>query len=165
MKTNEITICALSIALGVIILAFGFQLTIGEYFWYFWATLMISLPGTKMGKACTFLATGLLCLAVCGQYLYLCSYLFWLGPYSLIWCLSESSGSKRVVILRYAVFLMGMLAVMWTTPMLFVQLGLMPLRIKVIGVIAAVLVGIPACFGYSVLYRNMRNLVKERVLR
>ena len=165
MKTREITTCAFSVALGVILLVAGFHLTFGEYFWYFWAALMISFPETRAGKCCTLIATGLLSLLLCGQYLYLCSYLLWLGPYSLLWCLTENRGGRAVAVLRYLVFLAGALIVLWTTPMLFVQLGTAATQTKLIGIAVAALVCIPACFGYSLLYRNMRNLLKERVLR
>ena len=165
MKTREITTCAFSIALGIILLVSGFHLTFGEYFWYFWAALMISFPETRTGKCCTLIATGLLSLLLCGQYLYLCSYLLWLGPYSLLWCLTEPYRGKWVPVLRYLFFLAGALIVLWTTPMLFIQLGGAAAQTKLTGAALAALICIPACFGYSLLYRNMRNLLKERVLQ
>ena len=51
MKTRELTTCAFSIALGVILLVSGFHLTFGEYFWYFWAAIMISVPKPAVAKA------------------------------------------------------------------------------------------------------------------
>ena len=164
MNTREITVSALCTALGVLILAFGFHVTFGEYFWYFWATLFIAFPGTKAGKACTFLATALLGFAVCGQYLYMCSYMLWLGPYALAWCLTEGVKGPAAVFARYALFAAGMLAVMWTTPMLFVRLSEVSPRTMALGAAAACAVSVPACFGYTALYRKMRDLVRERVL-
>lgn len=164
MRSREITVSALSVALGVVILLFGFHLTFGEYFWYFWATLMVSFPGTRAGKACTYAATAILGFALSGQYLYMCSYALWLGPYALVWCLTEEKKGKPAAVLRYALFAAGMLAVMWTTPMLFIQLGGAALRTKLVGAAVACAASVPACFGYTLLYRNMRNLLKERVL-
>ena len=164
MKTRELTTCAFSIALGVILLVFGFHLTFGEYFWYFWAAIMISVPKTAAGKSCTYIATAILSTLMCGQYLYLCSYLLWLGPYSLLWCLTEKRKSRWYLIVRYLVFYAGALVVLWTTPMLFIQLGAVPTETKIIGICLAAVISVPVCFGYSVLYRNMRNLLRERII-
>ena len=164
MKTREITTCAFSTALGVILLVFGFQLTFGEYFWYFWAAILISVPKTPSGKSCTFLSTAVLSSLLCGQYLYLCSYLLWLGPYSLLWCLTEKRSGKVFLVLRYAVFFLGALVVLWTTPMLFIQLSAVSGQARLAGILLAAVISVPACFGYSILYRNMRNILKERVI-
>ena len=164
MKTRELTSCAFSVATGVILLVYGFHLTFGEYFWYFWAAIMISVPKTAAGKGCTFIATAILSTLMCGQYLYLSSYLLWLGPYSLIWCLTVDRGSRWYVFLRYLVFYAGALIVLWTTPMLFIQLGTAPAKVRIIGACTAAVVSVPVCFGYSVLYRNMRNLLRERII-
>ena len=134
MKTRELTTCAFSIALGVILLVSGFHLTFGEYFWYFWAAIMISVPKPAVGKGCTFIATAILSTLMCGQYLYLCSYLLWLGPYSLLWCLTENRSSRWYPFVRYLVFFAGALIVLWTTPMLFIQLGTVPAQARIIGV-------------------------------
>lgn len=164
MRTRELTTCAFSIALGVILLVLGFHLTFGEYFWYFWAAIMISVPKTETGKCCTFVATAILSTVMCSQYLYLCSYLLWLGPYSLLWCLTEDRGSRRYLLVRYFVFFAGALIVLWTTPMLFVQIGTVPAETRVIGICMAAVISIPVCYGYSILYRNMRNLLRERII-
>ncbi len=164
MKTRELTTCAFSIALAVILLVFGFQLTFGEYFWYFWAAIMISVPKTRAGKSCVFIATAILSGMMCGQYLYLCSFILWLGPYSLLWCLTERRAGRGVIFVRYLVFFAGALIVLWTTPMLFVQLSSVPAKTGIIASCAAAVVSIPVCFGYSTLYRNMRNLLKERII-
>lgn len=164
MKTREMTTCAFAAALGVILLVFGFHLTFGEYFWYFWAAVLISVPKTATGKGCAFLSMAILSTLLCGQYLYLCSFVLWLGPYSLLWCLTEKRAGKGCLVLRYLVFYAGALVVLWTTPMLFVQLSTLPARGKIIGIILAAVISVPVCYGYSVLYRNMRNLLKERVI-
>ena len=164
MKTREITTCAFSAALSAILLIFGFQLTVGEYFWYFWAAVLISVPETRAGKCCTFLSTAVLSILMCGQYLYLSSFLFWIGPYSLLWCLTENRGGKAYTVLRYAVFYLGALVVLWTTPMLFIQLSTVPAQTAAAGTVLAAVISIPACFGYTILYRNMRNLLRERVI-
>ncbi len=165
MKTREITTCAFAAAVGVLLLVFGFHLTFGEYFWYFWAAVMISVPKTGTGKCCTLIAISILAAMMCAQYLYLSSFLFWLGPYSLLWCLTETRGGRRFAILRYLVFFLGAMIVLWTTPMLFIQLGTAAPETKVTGTCLAAAISIPVCYGYSVLYRNMRNLLRERILR
>ena len=164
MKTHEITTCAFSTALSVILLVFGFQLTVGEYFWYFWAAILISVPKTATGKCCTFISSSVLSTLLCGQYLYLCSFLLWLGPYSLLWCLTETRTGRVYSVLRYAVFFLGALVVLWTTPMLFIQLSTVPEQSRIIGILLAAVISVPACFGYSILYRNMRNILKERII-
>ena len=164
MKTRELTTCAFAIALGVILLVFGFHLTFGEYFWYFWAALMVSVPKTPAGRCCTFAATSVLAVMMCASYLYLCSYVLWLGPYSLLWCLTENRPGRGWPVVRYMFFYAGALAVLWTTPMLFVQLGTVPAETRLIGAAAAAAASIPACFGYTLLYRKMRDLLHERIL-
>lgn len=164
MKTREMTTCAFAAALAVLLLVFGFQLTVGEYFWYFWAAVMISVPKTNTGKCCTFIASAVLSSLLCGQYLYLSSYLLWMGPYSLLWCLTETKTGRGYTVLRYLVFYLGGLVVLWTTPMLFIQLSTVPAGTAAAGTLIAALACIPACYGYSILYRNMRNLLKERVI-
>lgn len=164
MKTRELTTCAFCVALGVGVLVLGFHLTFGEYFWYFWATVMISVPKTAAGKSCVLMATSVLAALLCSQYLYLCSYVLWLGPYALLWCLTEAKESRWLLCLRYLVFFLGALIVLWTTPMLFVQLGAVPTQTKIVGVLLCAVCSVPVCFGYSLLYRNMRNLLRERIL-
>lgn len=108
-RTKELTQAAFSTVVSVVILALGFQLTFGEYFWYFCACIALSIPVSNRWKVCCFVTVSALSIMLCPSYLYLCSYILWLGPYALIQCATESMPGVLRFFIRYVCFLAGLL--------------------------------------------------------
>ena len=155
---------AFSAIIAVMVLAFGFQLTFGEYFWYFLAGIAIAVPRTNKGRICSFLTTSFVSLMLCPSYLFLSSYVLWMGPLAVVHCATDSFSKKKQCFFRYICFLSGMLIVLWTTPMLFVQLSLVSRPIAFLIMILAVCADIPLSRLYARLFENVRRMVNERIL-
>ncbi|MBO2517565.1 MAG: hypothetical protein CW338_09910 [Clostridiales bacterium] len=164
-RTKELTQAAFSTVVSVVILALGFQLTFGEYFWYFCACIALSIPVSNRWKVCCFVTVSALSIMLCPSYLYLCSYILWLGPYALIQCATESMPGVLRFFIRYVCFLAGAVAVLWTTPMLFVQLSSVSKEWVIPALLIAAAAAIPLTYLYSILYERVSHAVRERILR
>ena len=49
-KSYRIAMCGMAITLAVVMLAFGHVLTMGEFFWYFVASLLVDVPEPELRR-------------------------------------------------------------------------------------------------------------------
>lgn len=165
MNTREITEAALSAVIAAIFLAFGYQLTFGEYFWYFCASIALSMPKAGSKRIYSYVTVSVISLILCPSYLYLCSFILWLGPYALVHCATAKHHKLPRIMFRFFSFAAGLLIVLWTTPMLFIQLSNVSEQLIIPAVAAAIAVSFPLSLLYSVLFDKASYSVKERIIR
>lgn len=124
-KSYRIAMCGMAITLAVVMLAFGHVLTMGEFFWYFVASLLVDVPERTADKALCVLATSFLSAILCGfNYVYLAAFCLLMAPYVLVKAVTRQwPPIVQYVAVATASFL-GMLGVCWWTPMFFVQLSI-----------------------------------------
>ena len=124
-KSYRIAMCGMAITLAVVMLAFGHVLTMGEFFWYFVASLLVDVPERTADKALCVLATSFLSAILCGfNYVYLAAFCLLMAPYVLVKAATRQCPPiVQYVAVATASFL-GMLGVCWWTPMFFVQLSI-----------------------------------------
>lgn len=166
MKTRELSLAAFSACVATVLLTVGFHFTFGEYFWYFCAGVAVSMPHTLRGKALAYTVSCILSTMMCPSWLFLCSYIFWLGPYTVLTaCTDRFTRRFPADVIRFAGFFAGEMIVLWTTPMLFVQLSILDRAFVLPAVLIAFAVSIPAWCGYSSLFGKVSALINERINR
>jgi len=166
LTVREIAVCGLSAACAAIILALGYFLTFGEFFWYFCASLPLNLPRSTAGKFACYAVAALFGLLLCSfNFVYLAAFLTMIGPYPAAASLVRKCPVALQHVLLSVCFFLGALAVLWFTPMFFVQLNTVSstgLRIAVAVVAAAV--SFPVEYGYSRLFRLADGHLTKRSL-
>ena len=124
-KSYRIAQCGMATTLAVIVLAFGHVLTMGEFFWYFVASLLVDVPERMADKALCVLATSILSVLLCGfNYVYLASFGLLMAPYVLVKAVTRTCPPMVQYIAVAVASFLGMLGICWWTPMFIVQLSI-----------------------------------------
>ena len=123
-QSYRIALCGMALAVSSVMMLLGHSLGFGEYFWYFAAALFVDLPEKRMDKGLCCLGSCLLSLILCGfNFIYLASYLLLLAPYPVIKSALEKMQPLPRHLLMSLFWFAGMGAIMWFTPMFWIQLS------------------------------------------
>ena len=123
-QSYRIAQCSMVTALAVIVLVFGYSLGIGEFFWYYVASVLVDLPERIADKFLCFVSATILATVLCGfNFIYLAAFCLLIAPYSL----TKAIVRNKPQVVQYLVITMivfcGLSAVCWWTPMFFIQLN------------------------------------------
>jgi len=146
-------LATISAALAATLLALGYYLTFGEFFWYFAASVAVAAPvgrGGALGPALSWIAASLLsALMVGGNYLYLLAFWALFGPYPALHALLRGARPWARLAGEGALAFLGLAALIWLTRLFGFQLNDLSggVRAAVLLALAAVSPGISWIYG------------------
>jgi hypothetical protein len=167
VKTRELCAATISAALAASLLAVGYYLTFGEFFWYFAASVAVAAPpgrGSAAGSALAWIVASLIsALLVGGNYLYLLAFWALFGPYPALHALLRGARPWARLLGEGALAFFGLAALFQLTRLFGFSLGDLPagLRVAALAALAAVSPGISRIYGRAFDAVRMRVGARE----